>query len=140
MVPNATARKITRLIRPLGFAAAPELNTVQGFELPLLALTEQHTRELSIAIRLQVSPDRERRWTEAHAYSIRDLIEYAQHVRRAAHVVISNSLKEGATVKILVAEEALIEAVTTVTADKTAHAPTDELCRWKAEANDLFDW
>lgn len=138
-VSNATARKISNLVRPLGLAATSDTVIISGYDLPLLALTNQATRELSVAIRIRVSADSTRRWTEAHTYSIRDLIDYARHLHRPAHVVISGSLKEGTPVKVVDAKSALTEAITTVTATKLAEADDTEQRRWEDESRDLLN-
>lgn len=138
-VSNTTARKISNLVRPIGFIAAPETIITSGYDLPLLALTNQATRELSVAIRIRVSAEYTRRWTEAHTYTIRDLIDYARHLRRPAHIVVSGSLKEGTSVKVIEARTALTEAIATVTTAKLTDSDTTERRRWEDESRDLLN-
>ena len=137
-VSNATARKVSQLVLPLGYAAAPEVVISPGYNLKLLALTNQRTRELSVAVRLSVSANRKRRWTEAHAYTIRELLDYAEHVRRRSHVVISDALKAGTAADVLDAEQTLTEVVSAVTAAKSVRSDRDEQRRWETEAEYLL--
>ena len=136
----STARKISALVRPHDFTAIPETITASGYDLPLLALTHQATRQMSLAIRINVAVDREPRWKETHAYLVRDLIEYSLHVRRPAHVVLCGALKEGTSARVVGAEAVLSEIISGITAFKSATADTAEQRRWADESRDLLNY
>lgn len=139
-VPTSTARKVSALVRPLEFTAVPETVTAPGYDLPLLALTHQTTRQMSVAVRIDVAVDREPRWKESHAFTVRDLIEYANHVKRPAHVVLCSSLKEGTPARVLDAEAVLREIISGITAIKSATADNAEQQRWADESRDLLSY
>lgn len=139
-VPISTARKVSTLLRQLGFTAVPEPITAPGYDLPLLALTHQATRQMSLAVRINVAVDREPHWKESHAYLVRDLIEYALHVNRPAHVVLCGALKEGTSARVLDADAVLSEIIDNITAIKSASADTDEKQRWADESRDLLNY
>jgi hypothetical protein len=135
-----TAAKVSALVRPLGYLATAETVTAREFELPLLALTNQESRQMSVAIRLNVAIDRQARWREAHAYQVRELIDYAHRINRIAHVVMCGSLTEGTPARVQEASEALRDIIASITANKAASDDTPEQQRWTEECRDLLDY